>query len=102
MPIHHFYVRTVVTQILCVPGAVSVSESVDEDALRAFVLAHPNMTFLGLMYLNACYDQMYVNPDHPHYRHDLVVSLTLCSYRTHIFVVYFYLSLLISYFSTYR
>lgn len=33
------------------------------------------MTFLGLMYLNACYDQMYVNPDHPHYRRDLVVGL---------------------------
>lgn len=39
------------------------------------MLAHPNMTFLGLMYLNACYDQMYVNPDHPHYRPDLVVRL---------------------------
>lgn len=50
------------------------AERVDEDALRDFVLAHPNMTFLGLMYLNACYDQMYVNPDHPNYRQDLVVS----------------------------
>ncbi|XP_034254173.1 protein zyg-11 homolog B-like isoform X1 [Thrips palmi] len=53
---------------------ISGAERVDEDALRDFVLAHPNMTFLGLMYLNACYDQMYVNPDHPHYRQDLVVT----------------------------
>ena len=53
---------------------ISGAERVDEDALREFVLAHPNMTFLGLMYLNACYDQMYVNPDHPNYRQDLVVT----------------------------
>lgn len=53
---------------------ISGAERVDEEALAAFVLAHPNMTFLGLMYLNACYEQMYVNPDHPNYRQDLAVT----------------------------
>lgn len=43
--------------------------------LSEFILSHPKLTFLGLMFNNCCLNEMFINPNHIHYQKNLTVSI---------------------------
>lgn len=44
------------------------------EDLRNFIDAHPRLEFLGLVHLDVCYDDSFVNPTNKNFKPDLVVS----------------------------
>ncbi|XP_021927398.1 protein zyg-11 homolog B-like isoform X2 [Zootermopsis nevadensis] len=53
---------------------ISGKDEISISTLRSFLECHRQLTFLGLIHSEACYDEIFVNPHHPDFNPNLVVT----------------------------
>ncbi|XP_069693619.1 protein zyg-11 homolog B-like isoform X2 [Periplaneta americana] len=53
---------------------ISGKDEINITELRHFIASHKHLKFLGLIHSEACYDESFVNPQHPDFNPELVVT----------------------------
>ena len=63
---------------------VTGKDEINVSDLKHFIRSHLQLKFLGLIHSDACYDEGFVNPQHPDYKSDLIVSDIVLHFRVRI------------------